>query len=285
VKPNQANISELFTPRSLGIVSLQYFASVPLVPAIMMLSIIIISGSPIAYDDLLPLSAMIIPPLLAAFLMLYVPQKYRCRILFDNDSKLLNIKKKGAEPLNFDLYKAKAIISKIIFTRPSFKYFLLTENDSDYSQIVFEEDTPFGARHWEAFSERLSAVTSLPLRKEYFSEQLDGTLLRKSAAERTVDRKHGLIIISIPIIFSFIGAAIYKCYPLPKVFILSGVATVAFNLLLSFLYGLLNRNVLGDWGKNNFKLLIYVLSLLMPFALFYIFFIMVLNGFRWPLSN
>lgn len=120
MKPSKGNISELLAPRSLGIVSLQYFAFAPLGTAIMMLSVIITTGRPIRYDDLLFLSAMIIPLLLTAFLMLYFPQKYRCRILFDNDSNLLSIMKKGAEPLSFDLSKAKGFISKRTFTRPSF---------------------------------------------------------------------------------------------------------------------------------------------------------------------
>jgi len=216
--------------------------------------------------------------------MLYFPNKYLTRIVFDDDKNLLSKIKKRAEAENFDLGVVKAIVSKTIKTNPGCKYNLVFEEAGDKSRIIFNEDTPFGTGHWEAFSEKLSETTSLPLRKEYWVEDLNGNLSLIPHEDRITSRKHGLLILSIPLALSLVGAIGYKITDTSQTLIIIGLSVVLINIGLSFVYALFNRDKLGDWAANHFTLAVSILTLSIPYTMFYLFFVFLLGGFRLPAS-
>jgi hypothetical protein len=288
MKTDGENKKILFTPRSMGIFLVQYFASVAIITSFSIIFIVITSPAHAGYGDhVILIGGFIIPPLLAGFLMLYLPQQYRTSIIFDGDTKLLQKIKKGTVPQQFNLTNAQVIIAKIIKTMPGCKFVLIIENASDDSKPIFREDTnpTFGAKNWLAFGAQLSKITGLPLKKEYYLEQLDGTLSKIAFDEGSASRRHGLMIICIPLTISFIGALIFKVYGTSKEFIIVGGITVVINIVLSFLYAFLNRDKLGYVGKHDMILIAYILTLLIPYSLYYLFFIFLLSGCRWPLSN
>ena len=140
-------------------------------------------------------------------------------------------------------------------------------------------------KRWAAFAAELSKITGLPLKKEEYCEQFDGKLLMKTPDEQASAKRHYLKIIIILLIISFIGALIYKTYGTFRAFILIGCGTVVINIALSFIYVFLYRDNVKPLEENNFITVVCILTLLIPYALLYLFFSHLLTGFRWPLSN
>ncbi len=290
MKTESKNIKALYAPRSLAIFLVQYFAFVPIITAVTaFLAICIkeISNPPrINYSDLSVFFGIFaLPLLIIGFFMLYYPQKYRTRIVFDSERQTIKKLKEGIDPQEFNLNEAKLIISKTIKTLPGCKFYLAIEDHQGNTKNIFEEDTFMGGKNWEAFAKKVSEMTNLALKQEYYLEQMDGHLLKKSLSERTKDKRQGLIILLVPLIISLIGAGIYRSYGTSRAFLAAGVVTVGINILLSFIYVFIYRGRMGFVDKNNFILIIYILTLVIPYSLFYLFSIHVLNGFQWPLGN
>ena len=236
------------------------------------------------HSDLAILLAFILPGFLVGFLMIFYSQQYRIRMVFDDDKKILWKIKKGAQPKEFNINDFKMIISKKIKTIPGCKYYLKIENDPEHSTNIFEEDTPYGAQHWEAFAEKLAKIINLPLKKEYYFEQFDGPLLLKTPEENISSRRRNLIMLLTPVIISFTGALIFKIYGTLRALIYIGCVTLAINMLFSFIYAFKYRDEIGNLSKNNFVLTIYILTLIIPYTLLYLFSIHFLYGFRWPIK-
>ncbi len=250
----------IYAPRSLGIFLIQYMSIAPLGTVLAILSAVFLSEASSNYKDILILFfGFILPLLLIAFIMLYFPNQFRTRFIFDNDKNHLYKTKKRTNTETFDLGRVKSIVSKTIKTNPSCKYSLIFDETENNSRIIFNEDTPFGTGHWETFSEKLSKITGLPLRKEFWSEDFNGNLSLVPHEERIANKKRGWLLISIPLIVTLIGAMVYNFFPSFEVFIFSGLITVLFNICLSFIYVLLNRDKLEDWAHNHLTLIISIL--------------------------
>lgn len=280
MKENKENNNTLYAPRSFGIFLLQYFSLVPIMMSVILIVLSIVTAGNFFAGLLLSL------PFGAIFsLMYFCPQRYRTRLIFDDNKNILQKIKKGAEPQEITLSDIKSIVSKSIKTIPNLKFYLIVEGYSEHQQIIFEEDAPFGAMHWEAFAEKLSNITGLPLKKEYYVEQMDGTLSQRPFEKRSGNRRRGLIILAIPTAVSLAGALSYTYLGTPQAFLIAGFTTLCINFLLSFIYSYLHRQEMGDWGKNNFRLVIYVMSMIIPYIIIYLSFVLILNDFKWPLSN
>lgn len=167
-------------------------------------------------------------------------------------------------------------------TNPGCKFNLVFEEANDNSRVIFNEDTPFGTGHWEAFSEKLSIIIGVPLRKEYWGEDLNGNLSLIPHEDRIANKKHGLLILSIPLLISFFGAIGYKIINTFQALALIGLSVVLINIGLSFVYSLFNRDRIGDWATNHFTLAVSILTLSIPYTVFYLCFVFVLSGFRLP---
>ena len=275
----------IFAPRSLGVFLIQYMSIAPLGTILAILSVVILSEAHANSKDIfILLFAFILPLLFIAFIMLYFPNQYLTRFIFDSEKNLLHRIKKRAEAENYNLSNVQSIVSKTIKTNPGCKYNLVFEEAGDNSRVIFNEDTPFGTGHWEAFSEKLSKIIGVPLRKEYWVEDLNGNLSLIPHEDRIANKKHGLIILSVPLITSFIGAIGYKIVDTFQALVLIGLSVVLINIGLSFVYALFNRDKLGDWATNHFTLTVYILTLSIPYAIFYLSFVFVLSGFRLPAS-
>lgn len=275
----------IFAPRSLGVFLIQYMSIAPLGTILAILSVVILSEAPTNYKDIfILLFAFILPLLLIAFIMLYFPNQYLTRFVFDSEKNLLHRIKKRAEAKNYDLGIVQSIVSKTIKTNPGCKYNLVLKEAGDNSRVIFNEDTPFGTGHWEAFSEKLSKITGVPLRKEYWVEDLNGNLSLIPHEDRIANKKHGLLILSVPLIISFVGAIGYKIIDTFQAVVLIGLSVVLINIGLSFVYALLNRDRIGDWAANHFTLTVSILTLSIPYTIFYLCFVFVLSGFRLPAS-
>ncbi len=272
-------------PRSLGVFLIQYMSIAPLVTALIIIIVIVTSNASANYNDILIiLFAFILPLLLVAFIMLYFPNRYITQFIYDGDKKLLSKIKKRDETANFDLGKVESIVSKTIKTNPGCKYNLIFEETGDNSRIIFNEDTPFGAGHWVSFSEKLSKITELPLKKEYWVEDFSGNLSLIPHEDLIASRKHGLLILSIPLALSFVGAIGYKITDTFQALVLIGLSVVLINIGLSFVYALFHRDKMGNWAANHFTLAVYILTLSIPYTMIYLFFVFLLGGFRLPAS-
>jgi hypothetical protein len=272
----------------------QYFAIVPLGTALTILICVATSHKQIVYDDLIILILFFILPLLfASFLMCCLPEQYRTGIIFDGHTKILQKIKKGTVPQQFNLTNAQVIVAKTVKTIPGCKFTLTVEDNSGGLTPIFREDTnlAFGAKHWQAFAARLVEMTGLPLKKEYYVEQMDGSLSAISFDEIKTNKRRALPIIFLPLIISFIGALIYSLNKTTRMFLLAGSATVVINVILSFFFALLYKNkvfltkgrdIMVGIGDNKIISIAYILTLAIPYFLYYLFCISLLSGFRWP---
>jgi hypothetical protein len=167
----------IIAPRSLKILLIQYMSMAPFSAAIIILFVIFTSNVSSKFNDILIiLVAFILPLFLIGFFMLYFPQQYKTLIIFDIEKNILRkvIKKRQVQIFNIDT--AQSIISKTTKTNFGCKYNLILEGTGNNSHIIFNENTPFGVAHWEAFSIKLSTMIGLPLKKEYWVKDLNGKL-------------------------------------------------------------------------------------------------------------
>lgn len=249
---------------------------------IILILVIFTESSTKPVDILILFLGFILPLLLISFSMLYFPNKYLTRYIFDVEKKLLSKIKMGSKTEKIDLVSVQSIVSKTIKTNPGIKYNLVFEGNDNNSRILLNEDTPFGSNHWIDFAERLSKITGLPLRNEYWVEDLNGNLSLIQNQDRIAAKKMGLLIIFVPLSLSFVAAMMYELFPTLKAFLLLGSAAVAVNIGLSFLFVLSIRKKTGKLADNNLTLSVSVLTLLIPYSFLYLFFVFAINGFRLP---
>ena len=186
----------IIAPRSLRIFLIQYMSMAPFAAAIIILIVIITSNVSSNFNDILIIGfAFILPLFLIGFFMLYFPQQYKTLIIFDIEKNILRKVKKRKERQSFNIGTAKSIISKIIKTNFGCKYNLILNDIENNSHIIFNENIPFGPGHWEDFSENLSKILGLPLKKEYWIKDLNGNVSmvsgEKSASPIKSQEKEG----------------------------------------------------------------------------------------------
>jgi hypothetical protein len=216
--------------------------------------------------------------------ILFIVQQFITRLNFNAERRILTKVKLGDVIAEYDLTEAHQIISKRVYTRPGFKYSMYTEDSQGQHQLLFDEDSLFGGTHWVKLSEKLSEVTGIPLKQEQWSEDLNGNL-SLITKEKMVRRKRNLIYGLVPIALSFVGALVFRMDPTQRVYLYTGLATVASNIAVSFIYACLNKEQMGDLGENNLLLVVRILTLAIPFAFFYVAFAFLLNGFRLPVGQ
>jgi hypothetical protein len=290
------NPNILYPPRSTVIFLVQYFAVVPLGTVLTILFAVglAMSDKRVVYGDLVILILFFILPLLfAGFLMLYLPERYRTGIILDGDTKNLQKIKKGTLPQQFNLSNAQVMVAKTIKTIPGCKFTLAIEDLSGGLTPIFKEDTNpgFGAKHWQVFASRLAEMAGLPLKTEYYLEQMDGSLAAISFDEIKANKRRALPLIFLPLIISFQGALVYSLHKTTRMFFLAGGATVVVNMILSFLLASLYKrkvsltrdiDMMTASGDNKIILIAYILTLVIPYSFYYLFCVSLLSGFRWP---
>ena len=274
----------LYAPRSFGILHLQGWGLLTIIIFPLLTVAVAFSKKHINSDVAIAFGVFTLSGLVIGFLLIYFPHKYRTLLVYQHDTKLLSKIKKGTASQEFSLNNAKVIISKKIITTLGWKYYFIIENNTGRKITIFQEETMHGADHWEAFAEKVACITGLPLGKEYYLKNIDGTLLMKSFDELKEERCYNLVIVSIPIIISLIGAGVCRIYGTSRVFIYAGCVTVAINMLLSVGYLFLNREKLKVVPNDEIVVgVVFYLTLLFPYAFFYVLFCFILNGFRLPL--
>lgn len=282
---NQQNMNDdktIVAPRSLAILVIQYCGLVPLFIAISTFLAIITSHVSFTSEVFTILMILVGLPLAISFFMFYFPQKYITLLKINEEENILEKIKKGQIIQKIELNSVKGITSKWILAAPcSYKLFVDNIDDSSF-EILNEYNTNIGT-HWERFSEKLSTLTKKPLIKEIWKEDFDGKL--SLVSPETIDtikykRKQQRVYIIITIFISSLGAVYFKIFPSTKALLFAGLVTVLINIALSFYYVLRNRKDFGKLSNNAFVLVIYVLTLLIPFISFYIMFVFLLNGFQ-----
>ena len=82
---------KICAPRSLGVFLIQYMSTAPLVTALIIIIVIVTSNASANSNDIpLILFAFILPLILVAFFMLYLPNRYITRFIYVGDKKLLS---------------------------------------------------------------------------------------------------------------------------------------------------------------------------------------------------
>jgi hypothetical protein len=217
--------------------------------------------------------------------MFYFPSRRITRLIFEREAGLLIKAKRGDEPRAFDLNGAQQILSKRIFTNPGWKYSLAVHDREGGWQSIFDEDTPFGGRHWAAFSGRLSQITGLPVKQELWVQDMNGRFLLITAKKAAANRKRNLLPLLVSGACPFVGAILSRLHPTPKYFLYLGLASVAASTAISLAYAISRKDKMGDLATNYLTLTISILTLIIPYSLFYVCFAFLLNGFQLPMIN
>jgi hypothetical protein len=89
-------------------------------------------------------------------------------------------------------------------------------------------------------------------------------------------------MLSVPLTVSFLGAVTYRVSPSARAFVLFGIISVLVNIIISSAYFVRNRIQFGKWADNPITLVIAVLTLLIPYSMFYCVIAFALMGFRFP---
>ncbi len=98
-------------------------------------------------------------------------------------------------------------------------------------------------------------------------------------------KKQNIIFLCILLFSSFLFALSYKLFfSTLKVFILLGSLSVLTNLIVCFYYCLEYRNNLAEEYKKNINLIVSILTLIIPFSIFYILFALLIFGFNVPFN-
>jgi|ERR1039457_5943265 hypothetical protein len=263
------NSITIHAPRNVGIFLIQWMSLSVLLPALMIATAGLPSILHASRNDRVVLLILLTVLLLVGFVMIYFPQRDITRLVFNTKTRSLTKLKRGDVPVAFDLSSAQQIVSKMINTNPGLRYSLIIEDFQGQTQIVFDEDCnlSMGLR-WITLSKKLSHITGVPLKTERWYQDMNGQLRQTPAS--TVNRNLALAL--IPIIIAFVGAAFFRMRPSPRSFLYVGLATVALNIALTLIYA---------FFKKVEKL--YVLTMVIPYIMFYLMFVFLLNGFRLPL--
>ncbi|MGD0843559.1 MAG: hypothetical protein ABSA06_04225 [Geobacteraceae bacterium] len=276
------NTTIINAPRSIVVLFIQYMAASFTFTALIL--VIMPFYEQASLKDTLGSFQISIPMLVIPLAILFIVQQFITRLNFNAERRILTKVKLGDVIAEYDLTEAHQIISKRVYTRPGFKYSMYTEDSQGQHQLLFDEDSLFGGTHWVKLSEKLSEVTGIPLKQEQWSEDLNGNL-SLITKEKMVRRKRNLIYGLVPIALSFVGALVFRMDPTQRVYLYTGLATVASNIAVSFIYACLNKEQMGDLGENNLLLVVRILTLAIPFAFFYVAFAFLLNGFRLPVGQ
>jgi len=280
----QKNEKQFLAPRSQGMSLIQFWSISLLVGALILPILPILKERTIYAVDRHFLSFVSLPLLFIGLVMLCLQILYRTRIIYDSDKNCLYKIEKGVESKCFDLNKVTSILSKAIIGMGC-KYYMIAEENESQSRIIFNEDLFFGindVKRWGKFSEKISEATGLPLKRERWEEDYNGKLSLILNKDHATNTKRNLLLVSIPLFISFAGAIGYKLTATAQALVVIGLSVVAINIILSFLFVKFNRDKMGDWADNSFIMMFYILTLSIPYATFYLLFVFLVNGIRFP---
>jgi len=168
-------------PRQFKIVVSQFFGSLLLLFALLMLIPTVASLIDWSSKDVLIGSVLTLPPLFFGAAILYVSQKHIGRVIVDAGRGVLIVKKKGREDETYDLRKiSRFVLKEMIFPMPGFKQFEINaETDDGITTKLFSDDIVFSGYQWNRFSEKLANAADKPLKKDSLVENLNGKLSSK----------------------------------------------------------------------------------------------------------
>jgi hypothetical protein len=216
--------------------------------------------------------------------ILFIAQQFVVRLNFNTVNRTLTKEKLGDVIATFELTEAHQIISKLVYTFPGCNYTMYIEDCQGQQQVLFDENPFFGGTRWVKLSEKLSEITGMPLKQEQWSEDANGKL-SLNTVEKIATRKRNLIYGLVPIAMSLVGALVFRMHPTQRSFVYAGLATVTANIAISLIYACLNKGQMGILGENSMLLVVRILTLVIPFACFYLFFAFLLNGFCLPVGQ
>jgi len=279
---NQKNMNDdksIVAPRSLTILVIQYCGLVPFFTAISMFLATITSHVSFTSEVYTILMIFVGLPLAISFFMFYFPEKYKTHLVINEIQNILEKVKNGQVIQRYELDSMKGFTSKRILSQPN-QYKLFYDKMDGSAVEIFNECTIWDGIKWERFSEKLSLITNKPLAKEIWREDFDGKLSLISPETIQNNKKKGVYRLVVPLGISLLGAVYFKFFPSKEIFIFAGLVTVLINVIISFYYVFKNRKDFGKLSNNTFVLVIYVLTLLIPYFSFYIIFVYLLNGFQ-----
>ncbi len=95
------------------------------------------------------------------------------------------------------------------------------------------------------------------------------------------------MVLLVPIVISFIFAGLYVLLTSVKlkVFMLMGIMCVCTNIMLSFIYGYINKKDLKEVTDNQFVFVVSVLTFIIPYSIYYVAFVLLLRGFGMPFDR
>ena len=153
----------LVAPGSSKIFIMQFFSIVPFGTAFMICLSAFLASSPISSNDLFILAVFVIPLLLFGAALLYIPNKYKHAIFFNEKKRILIIRKKEEVVLSEKIGLESILVTESELSNPGCIFRLFLKNSQNDHIKLFEEKLFFGTAQWESFAEKLSKLTKLNL--------------------------------------------------------------------------------------------------------------------------
>jgi hypothetical protein len=99
-------------------------------------------------------------------------------------------------------------------------------------------------------------------------------------------KKHNKVFLFISLLFSLVGAIIYKNFPATFFNFMSiGLISASINILFYFYFAYKNKVKSGeDFFNNNIILIVGGITLIIPYFIFFTLFSLLLSGFKIPFS-
>ena len=267
-------------PRSLGVLAFQTVLGLPLIAlaAIFLLGATI-SWAHLTLQDRLMLLTITLPCSVFGVLLIYLPQRYIPRVLITLRGNRLKRMRNHQVVQEHDLGAITHLVSRRIKTTPGMSYQLTLHTSDGHTAVLFDEDAMFGGRHWQQFAECLSTAAGKPLTTEFWSERYNGKLVLIPQERLTVALRRGLLVLSVPIAVSSIAAVISSVLRTNQSFLVLGCGSVLANLMISFYYAFSHRQEFRE-ASHTVILVAAVLTLGVPYLIFYAFFVFLLKGIQ-----
>jgi hypothetical protein len=282
---NANKVTTIYAPRSFPVFMLQLMSLSPVATAAIIVATVFFEETPASLDDILLLLLSVVILFALAFIMFYFPGRRITRLVFDREASRLIKAKRGYEPKLFDLHGVQQILSKRTFSYPAWKYSMVIQDRQGRWQSIFDEDTPFGGKHWAVFSERLSEITGIQIKQELWTADMNGKLSLTTNEKVAYNRKRNLVPLVVAAACTFLGAVVFRMHPTPGFLLYAGLASVAASTAISLVNAVSKKHKMGDLGPDYFTLTVSILTVVIPYALFYLSFAFLLNGFRLPMVN
>ncbi|MBI5374087.1 MAG: hypothetical protein HZA77_01525 [Candidatus Schekmanbacteria bacterium] len=232
-------------------------------------------------DIIIIITTIFISPfIIMCFLMICLPQKYISRVLVDKESGTLKLIKKKQVLQEALLSEIKCLKAKYCLFRPaSTKYELIIEKYDGSMVSLIKGDELIGGS-WLQFCEKVSSIIEKPIEEEYFEENYNGELIKKSPRQLNPIRKKNFAFVVLVLLITLLAAVVYMIYPSGRVFFISGIAAVLTDLSLFFCFIFKSRENLDKLPSNKFILVASTLASVVSLFMLYLSFVFTLMGFK-----